>query len=275
MGDRSVAHAATLREVRSSPRALPPAPVITMAGVNDLDRDAGRAPGPAVAQALGRLLSAIDLPALVAGSACVAALLLPLVGEGRVTPPTSLARLVPFGALAWAAGLVCCAGGRQLRRAVTGRMRPRHERIVRALEAHGLQVRGLSEADDPLGLSRCAGPARMLDRLEALAREEPALRGAARQAERMDARVAAHDGLAAAALVAAGVAWLVPIAAPGWPLPWRASLTLGALAALASVLSWVEAHALERRRVDQLVAAVGTHLALRRAPRPQPARVDA
>jgi hypothetical protein len=240
-----------------------------MAGVSDLDRDAGRGAGPAIAQALGRLLLAIDLPALVAGSACIAALLLPLVGEGRVTPPTSLARLVPFGALAWAAGLVCCAGGRQLRRAVTGRMRPRHERIVRALEAHGLQVRGLPEAgdpaDDPLGLARCAGPARVLDRLEAFSREEPALRGAARQAERTRERVAAHDGLAAAALVATGVAWLVPLAAPGWPLPWRASLTLGALTALASVLSWVEAHALERRRLDELVAAAGTHLALRRA----------
>ena len=245
--------------------------------MTDVDREAGQGTGPLLVQAAARLLGAIDLAALVAGSACVAALLLPLVGEGRVTPPTSLARLVPFGALAWAAGLVCCAGGRQLRRAVTGRLRPRHERIVRALEAHGLQVRGLpgpGAAEDPLGLARCAGPARILDRLEAFSREEPALRGAARQAERARERVATHDGLAAAALVATAVAWLVPLTAPGWPLPWRASLTLGALTALASVLSWVEAHALERRRLDELVAAAGTHLALLRAQR-APARVGA
>lgn len=242
--------------------------------MDDADRVEGAR--PLLAQAAVRLLEAIDLGALVAGSACVAALLLPLVGEGRVTPPASLARLVPFGALAWAAGLVCCAGGRQLRRAVTGRLRPRHERIVRALEAHGVQVRGLpgAAAEDPLGLARCAGPARILDRLEAFAREAPALRGAARHAERARERVAAHDGLAAAALVATGVAWLVPLTAPGWPLPWRASLTLGALTAVASVLSWVEAHALERRRIDELVAAAGTHLALLRAQR-EPTRVDA
>jgi hypothetical protein len=215
----------------------------------------GRGARTRLEAAAATLLDHLDPSLLAPGAAALLALLFPWLYEGRVSPPQSVARLLAFGGVAWVIGLVAVVVGRQLRLLVARRLRPRgarHDRVVRALQGHGVDARlGAAPADD---LSSYPSAGRLVERLEAAVRREPALWAAARELERLAQRSAACDGLALAALMGACVLAYVPTQVARWPVGPSTSLVLAALAGAVALALWGEAHRLEKRRLDVLVA---------------------